>query len=298
MIQNSTALFSQKNISYPMSKVIGIEGGPGGGKTTVLSTIAEQLEGRAILLSEINFEPGSPWKNLPLKDQGDIYLRLWIERMTLLKTVQDPHICFMLDRTYFSNFAYTYALDALTGSHYYPAQVKLFINNILKIPFEKILIFDVSPEIGLQRRQLREDKIPWPWSQLDFLKALQQFYRKELPQFGITNVCFIDTLREKESVVATVKREILNVIDEREKNLVSYTLPHETQIKVLYSFAKKNELGDSCTHVINVLGAPTLYFLKHSLQLNQEHPVFFNNNQLRCLITRYNQMACSLKGSA
>ena len=101
------SLILPSNASYSeTSPVIGIEGLPGAGKTTILAALAEELEGKAIFLSEVNFEPRSPYRKLPTRDQRDIYLRFWIERMTLLKTVKDPSICFLSDRTYFSNFAY------------------------------------------------------------------------------------------------------------------------------------------------------------------------------------------------
>jgi thymidylate kinase len=100
--------------------------------------------------------------------------------MALLKTVKDSSLCFLSDRTYFSNFAFTYALDALQGTAYYHNQVQLFINNLLDIPFHKLFVFDIHPEIGQQRRHLRRDQIPWPWSEEKFLTTLYQFYKKEL----------------------------------------------------------------------------------------------------------------------
>ncbi len=242
-----TLVLPSKASSYSeTSQIIGIEGLPGAGKTTILAAIAEELEGKAILLSEINFEPNSPYGKLPMRDQGDVYLRLWIERMTLLKTVKDPSFCFMTDRTYFSNFAYIYALDALKGTHYYHNQIRLFINNLLEIPFSKLFIFDVHPEIGLQRRCLRGDQIPWPWSEEKFLEALHQFYRKELSQFGIKNIQFIDTLEDKDMIISNLKKEVLKSIEKTQKQVTFYTHPNETQERALYFFAKRKELGGEC----------------------------------------------------
>jgi thymidylate kinase len=285
-----TLVLPSKASSYSeTSQIIGIEGLPGAGKTTILAAIAEELEGKAILLSELNFEPNSPYGKLPIKDQGDVYLRLWIERMTLLKTVKDPSFCFMTDRTYFSNFAYIYALDALKGTHYYHNQIRLFINNLLEIPFNKLFVFDVHPEIGLQRRRLRGDQIPWPWSEEKFLKALHQFYKKELPQFGIKNIQFINTLEDKEMTISNLKKEVLKSVDKTQKQATLYTHPNETQEKALYFFAKRKELGEPCIRILNVLGVPTLYFLKHSLQIANGRPVFFNNEQLYNLLKVYSR---------
>ena len=177
------------------------------------------------------------------------------------------------------------SLNALQGTHSYHNQLKLLINNLLDIPFHKLFVFDIHPEIGQKRRCLRGDQIPWPWSEEKFLTALHQFYKNELPQFG--EVYFIDTLEDKKSIISNLKTEILKSLKPALESVLSYTPPNENQERAFSYFARRNELGAPITRTLNVLGTPTLYFLKHSLQLVEGWPTFFNNEQLYKLLKNY-----------
>ena len=278
------------SIPSASNKIIAIEGMPGSGKTTILTSLSEQLEGTCILLSELNLEPDSPEKKLPAQEQGDIFHALWLERIALLNTFQNPKPCFLLDRTYFSNLAYTYALDFINGTQYYPIYKQTFYKGFENFKLDLILIYDLPPEIGLERRALRGDIIPWPWSNIAFLTALRKFYKEELPAYSQENIRYINANREKSIVMEEVMFETLKFVDKQE----TYSNPHSALDKekreALYNFAESHKLGQPITRIISVLGIPTVYFLKHSVQLEQDQPVFFNNKQLHRISHRYNSI--------
>jgi len=274
--------------SSPRSKLIAIEGMPGAGKTSVLASFAEELEGTCILLPELNLEPDSPWKKLSSKEQGDIFHKLWVERMMLLNTFKDSKLCFLLDRTYFSNLAFVYALDSIKGTHNYQAQKKAFNESFANNKFDLIFVFDISPEIGLQRRLLRGDRISWPWSNVAFLKAMRQFYREELPKYAQGKIKYINTDKDTNLIKAEVRAELLSLVDNNNKNSLVNEGNVERQAEIILNFAKTNKLGEPTTRVINVVGIPTVYFLKQGIQLEQHQPVFFNNNQLNKVSYKHN----------
>lgn len=269
------------------SKVIAVEGMPGAGKTSVLFDIAEELEGTCVLLSEMNLEPNSPWKKLSSKEQSHIFHNLWVERIEVLNTFNDPKLCFLLDRTYFSNLAFTYALDCMQSTQHYETHKKIFNESFGNNRFDLILIFDIPPEIGLQRRILRGDSISWPWSNLVFLKAIRQFYKEELPKLAQEKILYINGEKDKNAIKEETMHAIQSVVDNK-NNYYSFELKNGKDIEALFNFAKQNKLGEAGTRVINVFGIPTIYFLKHSIQLDREQPVFFNNSQLYEISFRYN----------
>lgn len=283
---------AQKSLenALPYSKIIVVEGMPGAGKTSALAALAEELEGTCVLLSEMNLEPNAPERNLLPKEKGAVFHKLWVERMEILKTFKDPDLCFLLDRSPISNLAFIYALDSIEGTHNYPLHKKTFEESFSQAPFELILVFDITPEIGLERRMLRGDKIPWPWSDLNFLKALRQFYQEELSKYAQGKIKVIDAGKDHTIVQKEVTSIILSFLNKNKNPSFPYLVPHTQQIETLHTFAETHKLGKASTRIINVLGIPTLYFLKHSLQLERGQPVFFNNQQLYKIALTYHSL--------
>ncbi|MBA3814670.1 MAG: AAA family ATPase [Alphaproteobacteria bacterium] len=288
MINSNLFVFARSSPEKLPSEniIIVFEGMPGAGKTSILSALAEELEGRCILLSEMNLEPYSSEMTLPSKEKKDIYHNLWIERMELLKAHKHSGLCLLLDRSYFSNLAYLYALDSLNGTSHYPLYRQEFERSFSDNQLDAIFVLDVSPEIGLKRRHLRGDEIPWPWSSLPFLKAIRQFYNEELPQITHEKIKYINTNKEISNLKNEFRNEICNLLGERNNPSSHHTAPDNEQLIILSNFAASNKLGKARTRLINVLGVPTLYFLKHSIQLEQGQPVFFNNAQLDKILNR------------
>lgn len=274
--------------SLEKNKIIVFEGMPGAGKTTILSSMAEDYEGACILLSEMNLEPHSPETMFPLREQKNIFHQLWVERMHLLRVCKHLGLCFLLDRSYFSNLAFMYALNRINNTFYYEKYKKSFEKLFLTNELDLIVVLEVLPEIGLKRRQLRGDNIPWPWSNLAFLEAMREFYKEELPKIFQQKIKYINTGKEINEVKKDIKKEIEKLIKKEEFFIFPYKTPEKKQIKFLDGFAIHNKLGKANTRLINVLGLPTLYFLKHSVQLDQNQPVFFNNAQLHNILYRNN----------
>lgn len=288
MINNSVALnVNRPQESMGKNKIIVFEGMSGAGKTTVLSTMAEDFENACILLSEMNLEPHSPETMNPTEKKTDLFHCLWVERMRLLKDYNHLELCFLFDRSYFSNLAFIYALDSINNTFNYRIYKKLFEKTFCERNLDLMLVLDTAPETGLKRRQLRGDNIPWPWSNLAFLEAIREFYKKELPNISQEPIKYINAETEKHELIRDVKSELKKVIKKEDNFFSSYTIPDNKQLEILFDFEANNRLGKASTRLINVLGTPTLYFLKHSIQLEQGHPVFFNNPQLDHILYRY-----------
>lgn len=283
-ISNSAHCVSSTDTPQPRSKIIAVEGMPGAGKTTILAALAEQFEGSCILLPELNFEPYAPENSLPPEEKRTLFHKLWVERLSFLTNSHHPNIFFLSDRSHFSNLAFTYAFDIAHNTHFYPSYKKLFDESFKAYPIDGILVLDLSPEEGLRRRTARGDKVPSPWSNINFLRAIREFFHKELPKHYSAKIRYIDTQREKKLVKREVLAEILKLGVKKCESRYSPLALNKEQKAQLLAFAKAQNLGEASTRILNVLGKPTLYFLKHSIQLDNGQPVFFNNSQLYKLL--------------
>lgn len=317
-IQQVAAQTHQKEILQPknyssqkQSKCIKIalEGMPGAGKTSTLFRLISDLNNVCVVLSELNPTPSIlSWKKLSTKDQGQKFHHWWASRMKIMQRLS-PHVkCFLLDRTYFTNLAYAYAFDKFLDKRRYGAEVQdkkryikeasdgkrykehkaLFEKDFKNEYFDLLIILDVSPKNGLIRRNKINDKIPWPWFEEIFLSFLREFYHLELPKFFNGEILYIDT--DQLSLNETIQRindklkSILKV-QINKKQINKYDLNAE---KIINKFAEDNNLGIFKSAMVNVFEYPTIYFRKHSVQLVDGKPIFFNNNRLEFIADNLN----------
>ena len=263
-------------------KIIAFEGMPGAGKTTALLSFAHEFEGKYIVLSEMNPEPDSPWKHASIKEQGEIFHQLWVERIQSLRKFHSTKVSFLLDRSYISNLAFSYALDKFKGTDYYSAHKAAVARDLdINADFSSVIVLDVTPECCLERRKRAGDIIPWPWSEKAFLDALRQFYQEELPKFCM-KVIYINTDQMSSEQVKQQLRKHINSTEDKSILLVEQKAVAPEEIEMLLKFAKQYLLGEIQSLPLRVFDCPTIYFRKHSIQLDNEgNPRFFNNERLK-----------------
>lgn len=270
------------NGSNDFSKVIAFEGMTGAGKTSLLLGIAHELAGKCIILPEMRPEPDSSWRHASVKEQGKIFHRLWVERIHSIKKFQLSDISFLLDRSYISNLAFSYALDSFIGTDYY-SNTKADVERDLDIigDFSSIIVLNANPKCGLKRRKRAGDIIDWPWSEENFLHAFCEFYQKELPKFNI-QVTNINTDKlSQEEVKKKATDHIYSILGQNLRFEKQKAIDPESVEKIL-KFAKKHFLGEIHSHPLMVFDYPTVYFRKFGIQLdNKNNPQFFNNEQLK-----------------
>lgn len=264
---------------------IAIEGMPGAGKSTSLLELIEEFQDSSILLSEINPEPHAPWQDYSVIDQGDIFHQLWVTRMYLVDELEQMKQCVFFDRSYYTNLAYKFASDKHSKTNLYVEYLDIFKRDLRDKQYSLIIILDVDPEIGLSRRFSVGDNVPFPWSDVGFLTEFRNFYANQLVNFAdcpIVTLC-TDNL-SPEDVKAKIKAEIEKVIGPALKNPTPFS--DEVKHQIL-AYAEEKKLGPSCSQVVSVLGFPTIYFRKHSIQIYKGKPVFFNNQRLKDIIDEY-----------
>lgn len=258
-----------------------VEGMPGAGKTSSLLELIPELQEEFILLSETNPEPNANWQDREIEDQTKIYHQIWFDRMTSAELLSKKlNSIFLFDRTYFSNLAFKYALDVLSGSHSYSSYLNLYKQDLEEKKFSLIIILDVHPTIGYQRRLSLGNPIPYPWSEKQFLEAFRKFYLEELPKITSTPHIFINT---DFLSLSEVKIKILEILTSYSKcqGKTQVSLSTCEAEELLLDFGKKHQLGAKHSKLVNVFGCPTLYFSQHSIQIVDGAPVFINNERLR-----------------
>lgn len=258
-----------------------VEGMPGAGKTTSLIEIISELSEEFILFSETNPEPNAKWQDDEIEDQTNRYHQIWFDRMTSVDLLaQKSKSIFLFDRTYFSNLAFKYALDDLSGGHSYFSYLDLYERDLKEKKFSLIIILDVHPTIGYQRRLSLGNPIPFPWSEKQFLSCFRKFYLEELPKITSTPLIYIKTDSLSSSEVKTKILEILTSYTScQERTQIS--LNNSEAEELLLNFGKEHQLGNKHSKLVNVFGCPTLYFSQHSIQIVDGKPVFINNKRLR-----------------
>lgn len=272
------------SISLPQNIIIGFEGMPGAGKTSTLFELIKSYP-HCILLSETNPEPGMGWETFSDSQKSDYFHTNWVERMDLITHRYDAsQITFFLDRTFYSNLAFKYAFDKLTGSTSYKDYLEKYNEDFSKYEVSIMFILDVEPSIGLKRRQKIDKNIPFPWGEPKFLQAFREFYQYELPKITNTKLIYIntDTLSsiDLQKNIQSILKESYNFIPERnlQKSEVS------ADLQAALDFALEKQLEGPSSRVINVFGVPTVYFQRHSVQVIHNKPVLFNNRQLKYLL--------------
>lgn len=257
--------------------IITIEGMPGAGKTTHLFQLARDLEGRSIIISEMNPEPGATWTEKSSAEQNAIFHELWVERMQLLQQFPKETV-FLLDRSYISNLAFAYALDSLQGSSIYADRKDRALRDIT-FHEDLIIVLDATPKTSLERRIQSGELIPWPWAEPSFLNKFQEFYHKELKDYSVV---YIETEgRSKEEVYSQVIQALQPYLPKDPSSRQSFSQHDE---KLILDFAEKMGLGEAHSELVSVLQFPTIYFSKHSVQLDDDgNQVFFNNARIKTL---------------
>lgn len=267
-------------------KNIAIEGMPGAGKTSALLKLIGQLPAEFILLSETNPEPNSDWLNGNLHDQTDVYHQMWIDRMNAVSKATENHdVTFIFDRSYFSNLAFKYALDALLDTHDFDEYLHLFKKDLLHQEFALIIVLDIDPEIGCKRREGLKEIIPFPWNKKIFMKAFRVFYREILPKITSRPIILINT----DDMSPCETQNHLNKIFQffRKNNTPRIAcIDNDIAKATLLKFAQNNQLGVDHSEIVDVFGHQTLYFQRHSIQIDNGSPIFFNNQRLNDLIKK------------
>jgi thymidylate kinase len=176
-----------------MLNVIGIEGVSRAGKTT----FAKRLETDTL---KFVWETESVLDNVDLTlDKFQIrqrFAELEIAKKAKLGALDQNLI---LDRTYFSTLAFSYAKGVATGDwSEHDFDVNFFRQNKDKIIIpEKIFFFDVPPEESIRRRMEASDRDPTHpyWTDPVFLKAFSDYFRSDefFEFYPKDDIHFIDT---------------------------------------------------------------------------------------------------------
>lgn len=260
---------------------IGFEGMPGTGKTSLLARLVQHLPNNCIFLPEVNLQNNSEYNKNKFVD---VYDELWKQRLEAILSGGVDR-CFIMDRTYFSNLAYTYAIGS---NEEYVIKANQIKRDFSSLNFDLIIVLVASPETGLQRRQENNDNPPHPWDKIDFLYRLKKFYVEEFLKiykgkylYIYTDNMTIDDLEKKITTILSsyIKLNFLNTTSTIEgKDLIK---------NKMLTFARDNHLGRPYTDVVNVLGYPTIYYRQHAIQNNENNEiVYFDTFRLRQILIK------------
>ncbi len=95
----------------------------------------------------------------------------------------------LLDRSFYTNYAYKFAIDKDRNDLEFSKYVQLFHKDFDNQKLDLIIFLDAKPETGLLRRAIRGDKISDPWKEIKFLNEFRNFYLYELPKLTDTQFC-------------------------------------------------------------------------------------------------------------
>ena len=287
---------------------IALEGMAGAGKTTSLLQLIPELEGTCVVLSELLPEPRADWSLLSIKDQSKIYHDLWVSRMKIIQKLSSHTKCFFLDRTYFTNLAFSYATDRfLEGKKHranahnkdryinepvyeksYPEHKKLFLKDLQKEDFDLLIVLDVDTKIGLTRRHKAKDKMPWLSSEEIWLGYLRDFYYQELPKFYKGKILYIDTEKlSQDEVVQKIRDKLQDILEIKPKDVKRIKRKNLRAEEKILAYGLENDLGVSRSSLVYVFGYPTIYFRKYSVQLVDDKIIIFNNYQLNSIVQSF-----------
>ncbi|MCK5604070.1 deoxynucleoside kinase, partial [Candidatus Pacearchaeota archaeon] len=262
---------------------IAIEGMPGAGKTTILLELVAEFD-QCVLFPELHPEPGAESEEYCENLEGDIYHQMQNNRMRLIDQLPKNVTAVILDRSFYTNYAYMLAIDQNCNSFEFSKYVQIFHQDFDTEQLDLIIVLDAKPETGLLRRRIRGDKIPEPWTKTKFLNEFRNFYFHELPKLTNTPISYIQTDHlSLPEVRAKVRQEIQKWIPLRE-NLKMLNKKEEEE-KII-DFANEHNLGIFHSRLVNVLGYPTMYFRDHAVVLFENRPFFFSNRALKQMIAK------------
>lgn len=184
---------------------------------------------------------------------------------------------FILDRSYISNLAYIYATENL--NNYYNYRDFIITQLSAKRNIDKLIIFDIEPKIGLDRKIKAKDIIPYPWNDINFLTRLRSFYYEELPK----NVsCTIEYVKATSEINL---KEILPITYFNNKLHDKGNLDDEVS-KLVETFANKYTLGEQKSKCISINGRlRVIYYRTHAIEIDNIGNIrLFDNNTIKKII--------------
>lgn len=260
---------------------IAVEGMPGAGKTSSLLRLVQDLGDQYIMLPEINFSVSSVYHSSNLKDQWRSYHHLWYSRLNIINKYYNNKYVFLMDRSYFSNLAFTFAMDRILGTDEYSKQYEAITINFSEKEFDLLILLDTLPEQGIRRKIRNNDILKWPYYSSDFLNYMHKFYKEELKCFNIPNLIKIEiSALSQLDLLKIIKSKILQNAPLAKRKINSNKIVNKKQMSILLSFGKKHHLGSPYADPFFVLGYITFYFRCYCIQLDNNIPKFFDNNRL------------------
>lgn len=259
---------------------IAVEGMPGSGKTSSLLKLVQGLGDEYVMLPEINFNVSSVYHNSSLKDQWRSYHHLWHNRLNIINRYYNNKYVFLMDRSYFSNLAFTFAMDRILGTDEYSKQYEAIKLNFEK-EFDLLILLDILPQQGIRRKITDNDVLKWPYYSSDFLNYMYKFYKEELTSFNISNLIKIEiNALSQLDILEIIKSKIFENAPLAKRKINSNKIVNKKQMSILLSFGKKHDLGSPYADPFFVLGYVTLYFRCYCIQLDNDIPKFFDNSRL------------------
>ncbi len=205
---------------------IAIDGGEGGGKTTIVRRLAEELGSRGVVVQAVREPGGTPLGDalravlLDAQFTGGIVtieelLLMSTQRSALMRTEIQPALdagkVVLSDRTAASTFAY----QLVARGRMDLAPLLSLINQQFVIWPDLLVIFDLEPAVGLARAAKRREGL----NRLD--EESLEFHtrvRRGFLRFAENPPCpvrIIDASRSEEEVWEEVLRVVLDVIEKR-----------------------------------------------------------------------------------
>lgn len=269
--------------------LIGVEGMPGAGKTSLLTSLIDQTNCAYLLLPELNPTPQEAQELTGKLEEHiwEFYHHLWVERLSITQNSSLDELI-LFDRTYFTNLAFTFAQGQSQTD--YLLRKTLVKKEFSSFSFDLMIILDVSPKEGLRRRLENRDSPPYPWSELSFLEKLRRFYYEELPNIYAGPILYISTeCMSKDEVRQTIQHHLIKSFKDRVVHRPQSTIT-DLDRRIILNYARKKQLGQAYTQGTNVLGYPTIYFRQHAIQLHSNQLFFLNNSRLRQIIQSRNSV--------
>ncbi|OHB17368.1 MAG: hypothetical protein A2913_00935 [Parcubacteria group bacterium RIFCSPLOWO2_01_FULL_40_65] len=186
---------------------IAFEGAPGAGKTTAVQMLAKKFGKKAVILPQLV---------LPQYKNDDLfvskqYLDAEIKKAAKIRQLQKHYQYILLDRTFFTTLAYSYARSKLEQD--YQSHLKLIkyfhqLDRMYKFPRPTRLFFlfvKTTKSLGRRVNYAKSKKFK-RWFDPTFLKYFNSFYHRRIG-FGMPRPIIIDTtnMTEKEVISAILE---------------------------------------------------------------------------------------------
>lgn len=267
--------------SQLLSSIVVFEGMSGAGKSSTIIALYPQLSKNFFVLPELNPELSSEFKNKSLLEQIQDYYHLWVKRMEIVK---QSKVDFIFDRSYFGSLAFSYAIDRLQGTNYYPPLLNQMRSSFdFQTDFDRILVLDVDPSVSIKRRKTGGMDNYWPWNTTDFLKYFRDFYLLELPKLTKIDIEYINTTNLFPSQVKTIILNKLGITETIETTSFS-----QIQKDLLVDYIETHCLGFLHSSPISLFGYPSIITETTCLQLDEKnHPIVLDNERLKYLLNTH-----------